>query len=283
MDRAELADFLRRRREALQPEDVGLARGVRRRTTGLRREEVAALASMSPDYYTRLEQRRGPQPSESMLDAVARALRLTRDERDHLYLLCGRTPPPGAPRSEHVSPALMRVLDSLDVPALVVTDLGVTLAQNPAAVALLGDQTRYTGPARHLLHRWFTDPRERRIYPLEDQDRHEQTFVADLRAAVARHPDDERARELVARLRSASPAFAAAWDEHRVATKRSRRKRLVHPEVGTLELHCQTLVAEEEGQSLLVFTATPGTEDQDKLRLLGVLGTQRFDTLLAEM
>ena len=281
VDRTQLADFLRRRREALAPGDVGLSSGPRRRTAGLRREEVAALASMSPDYYARLEQRRGPQPSESMLAAIARALRLSRDERDHLFRLAGHVPPARSRRTEHVSPALMRVLDRLDTPAAVVTDLGVTLVQNPAAVALLGDQTRYSGPSRHLLYRWFTDPAERTIYPEADRAHHERQFVAGLRAALSRDPEDGRARALVALLHRTSDAFAAAWAEHRVAIRTSERKRFTHPQVGTLEVDCQTLVAEEQGQALLVFTATPGGEDAEKLRLLGVIGTQRLDGAVA--
>ena len=145
MDRAQLADFLRTRREALQPEDVGLPRGARRRTGGLRREEVAALSGMSTDYYGRLEQRRGPQPSEQMLAAIARGLRLSLDERDHLFRIAGHNAPQRALRSDHVNPGLMRVLDRLDdTPAQVITGLAETLLQTRPAVALLGDQTRFT-------------------------------------------------------------------------------------------------------------------------------------------
>src|SRR5690348_18490604 len=133
MDRAALADFLRRRREALQPGDVGLPAGFagRRRTRGLRREEVAALAAMSTDYYTRLEQQRGPQPSEQMLTALARALRLTGDERDYLFRVGGHNAPAPVAAAAHVAPALLRVLDRLsDTPALILSSLGETLVQN---------------------------------------------------------------------------------------------------------------------------------------------------------
>jgi len=139
MDRAQLADFLRSRREAIQPGDVGITRGPRRRTSGLRREEVAQLTGMSTDYYARLEQQRGPQPSEQMVAAMARGLRLTLDERDHLFRLAGHTAPTRVRRSDHVSPTLMKVLDRLDdTPAQVMSDLGETLVQNRLAVALLG-------------------------------------------------------------------------------------------------------------------------------------------------
>ncbi|MBE2320342.1 helix-turn-helix domain-containing protein [Solirubrobacter sp. CPCC 204708] len=276
MDRPQLADFLRRRREALLPDDVGLDAGPRRRTKGLRREEVALLAHMSTDYYSRLEQQRGPQPSEPMLASIARALRLTQDERDHLFRLAGHTPSPRARRTDHVNPALMRVLDRLDTPAQVMSDLGDTLAQNELAVALVGEQTRHTGPARSVLYRWFTDPREREIYPEEDRPRHTRAYVAGTRAVLARDPDDPRAREIVDELLRISPEFAELWSQHEVAIRLSDRKRMVHPRIGVITLHCQHLIAADEGQILLVYTATPGSEDADKLRLLSVIGNQRF-------
>jgi transcriptional regulator with XRE-family HTH domain len=276
MDRPQLADFLRRRRAALQPEDVGLARGQRRRTKGLRREEVATLASMSTDYYSRLEQRRGPQPSEHMLAAIARGLRLTQDERDHLFRLAGHTAPARAQRSDHVSPALMHVLDRLDTPALVMSYLGHTLVQNPSAIALLGDQTVFKGPSRSIVYRWFTDPKERRIYPEADHPYHGRVYVAGLRSRLAKTGEDSSILELIELLRLHSEEFTSLWNEHEVAVRTSDRKRMVHPMVGSLELDCQILRAESQAQSLLVFTATPGTEDYDKLQLLSVIGTQQF-------
>lgn len=159
MDNKALADFLRHRREALRPRDVGLVAGPRRRTQGLRREEVAQLAGMSTDYYARLEQQRAPQPSVQITTALARALRLTLDESDHLFALIGHNAPARFQPSAHVSPALLRVLDRLhDTPAMVHSDLIDTLAMNPLAVALLGDQTRHTGLARSAFYRWFMDP-----------------------------------------------------------------------------------------------------------------------------
>ena len=276
MDRPQLADFLRRRRAALQPEDVGLARGPRRRTKGLRREEVATLASMSTDYYSRLEQQRGPQPSEQMLAAIARGLRLTQDERDHLFRLAGHTAPAHGQRSDHVSPALMRVLDRFDTPAQVMSDLGHTLVQNPFAIALLGDQTIFNGPSRSIVYRWFTDPEERRIYPEADHPYHSRVYVAGLRARLARGGDDSSMTELIEQLRLRSEEFTSLWNEHEVAVRTSDRKRMVHPMIGSLELDCQILIAESQAQILLVFTATPGTEDYDKLQLLSVIGTQQF-------
>lgn len=275
MDRAQLADFLRRRREALQPEDVGLRRGSRRRTSGLRREEVAALCDMSVDYYSRLEQSRGPQPSEQMLAAMARGLRLTLDERDHLFRLAGHTAPARALRSDHISPGVMRVLDRLaDTPAQVMTELGETLAQTPAARALFGDETRYEGFMRSVGYRWFMDPSVRDVYPAEDHPMHSRAFTADIRTVYAKHGPRSRAGAIVEALLAESPQFAAIWTEHEVRATHAREKRVQHPEVGVMDLQCQFLIDPEQGQTLLVLTATPGTESYEMLQLLSVIGTQ---------
>jgi transcriptional regulator with XRE-family HTH domain len=278
MDRDGLADFLRRRREALQPDDVGLAKGRRRRTSGLRREEVAALAHMSTDFYARLEQRRGSRPSEQTVGAIARALRLTQDERDHLFQLAGHTAPPRGFRTDHVSPALMRVLDRLDTPAQVVSDLGVTLAQNALGEALMGQGMGYTGLARSVFYRWFTDPAERSRFPEADHPIHSRSYVAALRAVHGRSTDDREAIELVAALVRRSPEFAALWERHEVAARTDTRKRILHPSVGLMTLDCQILTAENLTERLVVFTATPGTEDAERLALLSVVGTQTFET-----
>lgn len=275
MDRAQLADFLRRRREALQPEDVGLRRGSRRRTSGLRREEVAVLCDMSTDYYSRIEQARGPQPSEQMLAAIARGLRLTLDERDHLFRLAGHSAPTRALRSEHVSPGLMRVLDRLaDTPAQVMSELGETLAQTAAARALFGDETRFEGSMRSIGYRWFMDPSARAVYPVEDHPAHSRAFTADIRTAYAKFGSGSRAGALVHELLANSPEFAELWEAHEVRSTHEREKRLQHPEIGVMDLQCQFLIDPEQGQTLLVLTATPGTESHDRLQLLSVIGTQ---------
>lgn len=277
MDRAELADFLRHRRESLRPSDVGLPEGERRRTAGLRREEVASLVGMSTDYYARLEQQRGPQPSEQMLIALTRGLRLGLDERDHLYRLTGHHPPRRTRGGEHVSPALLRVLDRLDdTPALVLSDLAETLAQNPLAVALLGDQRRHEGLARSAFYRWFTDPAERASYPADDHEHQLALQASGLRAALSMAGGGGRPRELVEALLGASDEFAALWRRHEVHQRFDDRKTLVHPELGRIEVDCQALFTEDQSQTLLVLTARPGSPDAEKLRLLGVIGTQRF-------
>jgi transcriptional regulator with XRE-family HTH domain len=277
MDRAALADFLRRRREALQPEDVGLPSGARRRAPGLRREEVAALAVMSTDYYTRLEQRRGPQPSEQMLASLARALRLTGDERDYLFEIAGHSAPTSVSAATHVAPALMRVLDRLDdTPALILSNLGETLVQNRMADALFGDRSGYTGLARSEVYRWFTDPSERLRYPEDDRDRQSRAMVANLRAAYGPMGPRSRAGELVRALRKESTEFAELWDRHEVAKRFEDHKTLIHPEIGPIELDCQVLFTEDQSQALLVLTAPPRTEGYEKLQLLAVLGQDRF-------
>lgn len=277
MDRVELAAFLRRRREELRPEDVGLPVGARRRAPGLRREEVAMLAAMSTDYYTRLEQQRGPQPSEQMLAALARSLRLRDDERDYLFRVAGRNAPSPATTATHVAPALLRVLDRLsDTPALILSNLGEVLVQNRFAEALYGDRSHYTGLARSEIYRWFTDPDERRIYPEHDRDRQSRALVANLRAAHGSMGPRSKAGELVRALRKESPEFDELWERHEVTKRFEDHKVLVHPELGEIEVDCQALFTEDQSQALLVLTAAPHTEAFEKLQLLGVLGNERF-------
>jgi len=277
MDRAALAAFLRHRREALRPGDVGLPAGARRRARGLRREEVAALAVMSVDYYTRLEQQRGPQPSEQMLAALARALRLTGSERDYLFQTAGHNPPASVAAATHVAPALLRVLDRLnDTPALILSSLGETLVQNRMAEALFGDKSGCTGLARSEIYRWFTDPAERLHYPEDDRDRQSRAQVAGLRAAYSTMGPNSQAGELVRALQKASPEFAGLWERHEVAKRFAEHKILLHPQLGPIEVDCQALFTEDRSQALLVLTAPPGTEGYEKLQLVAALGQERF-------
>ncbi|HYZ30040.1 MAG TPA: helix-turn-helix transcriptional regulator [Thermoleophilaceae bacterium] len=276
MDVDGLADFLRRRREALQPEDVGLSPGRRRRTSGLRREEVARLAHMSTDFYTRLEQRRGSRPSEQTVAALARALRLNQDERDHLFALAGHNPPPRSFRSDYPSPGLLRLLDRLDTPAQVISDLGVTLAQNQLGEALLGGRTGYSGLRRSVFYRWFTDPAERRIHPEDEHEMHSRGYVAWLRAVDGRAGDDPEVRDMIEHLLRESDEFTELWQRHEVGSRSGTLKRFIHPLVGTMTLDCQILTSENGTERLVVFTATPGSEDADRLALLSVIGAQGF-------
>jgi transcriptional regulator with XRE-family HTH domain len=277
MDRAGLADLLRSRRLRLTPADVGLPPGQRRRTPGLRRDEVASLAAMSTDYYTRLEQARGPHPSPAVLTGLARALRMTDDERDHLFHLAGHPAPQRTATSTHVSPGLLHLVDRLaDTPALVVNDVEETVFQNPLSIALMGDQTRLTGRSRSATWRWFTDPAARARFPEEDWPVHSRTHTASLRATYGRRGGDADVAALVAELLEVSPEFAALWPEHEVAVRRSDAKRIIHPEVGLLDLLCEILVSGVNGQTLVVLFPRPGTDAREKLELLRVIGTQEF-------
>jgi transcriptional regulator with XRE-family HTH domain len=270
MDRRELADFLRKRREQLRPREVGLPERSRSRTNGLRREDVASLADISTDYYTRLEQNRGPNPSASVLQGLARALRLTDDERDHLYLLAGQAPPAHAPNDHHIAPGLLAVLDHLqDLPAFVHTPLGDLLYQTPLSQAVTGRT------AGNFYLSWFLDPHGRdRAHP-DDVAAHSAAHVADLRATAARRADSETDK-LVTELRTGSDEFDSLWQAHTVKVRRSQRKRFVHPEVGLLDLYCEVMVSALNDQRLVVHSAAPGTDTAEKLDLLRVIGTQQL-------
>lgn len=272
----ELGTFLKTRRERIRPEAVGLVAGPRRRVPGLRREEVALLAGASVDYYNELERGAGSQPSEQMLAALARALRLTRDERDYLFHLADRPIPADDGRAAHVHPGMLDLLSRLpSTPAQVITDLHVTLVQNPLAVALLGDQSHLEGASASFIHRWFTDESSRSLYPEDDHDAQSRAFTADLRAAAAaRGPRDTEAAAMVEDLLERSPEFAALWAVHDVAFRRDDRKRIRHSTLGVIDVNCLNLFSEDGRQRLLWFTPALGTPSADALDMLAVIGTQ---------
>ncbi|MFF4028985.1 helix-turn-helix transcriptional regulator [Streptomyces sviceus] len=274
----ELGAFLRSRRARIRPQDVGLPTGPRRRVPGLRRDEVAQLAGASVDYYNELERGAGSQPSEQMIAALARALRLTADERDYLYHLADRPVPVHGSAASHVHPGMLDLLTRLtSTPAQVITDLHVTLVQNPLAVALLGDHSGFRGPRASFIHRWFTDPAARNLYPEVDHEAQSRAFVADLRAAAARRDSkDTEAGSMIGALLDASPEFAALWADHDVAFRRNDRKRLNHPALGVIEVNCLNLFSEDGRQRLLWFTPAVGTDSADALDLLAVIGTQQI-------
>lgn len=275
IDRTGLAEFLRRRRELLQPEDVGMPRGQRRRTSGLRREEVAVLCNMSTDYYSRLERERGPHPSEQMIASIAQGLHLSLDERDHLFRLAGHNPPPRGTTSEHISPGLLRILDRLDdTPAEIVTELGETLRQTPMGVALTGETTGYTGPERSIGFRWFTDPATRELYAPQEHEFLTRMFASGLRQVATVRGPGSRAARYAELLLDRSAEFRRVWEDHEIGVRPHEVKHFVHPEVGALELTCQSLLDPDQSHRLLVYTALPGSESHEKLRLLSVLAPQ---------
>jgi transcriptional regulator with XRE-family HTH domain len=273
---AELGAFLRSRRERIRPADVGLPAGPRRRVPGLRREEVAQLAGASVDYYNELERgdhllgRLGPGA------ALARALRLSADERDYLYRLADRPVPVQGGAASHVHPGMLDLLGRMtSTPAQVITDLHVTLVQNPLAVALVGDQSGLTGPRASFVHRWFTEPDTRRLHPEADHESQSRAFVADLRAAAARRDaKDPEVGSMIRTLLGVSPEFASLWADHDVAFRRDDRKRIVHPTLGVIEVNCLNLFSEDGRQRLLWFTPAVGTDSAGLLDLLAVVGTQ---------
>ena len=235
---------------------------------------------MSTDYYARLERQRGPHPSEQMIAAIAQGLHLSLDERDHLFRLAGHHPPARGSLSEHISPGLLRILDHLaDTPAEIVTELGETLRQTPLGIALTGDATLHTGPARSLGYRWFTDPDSRALYAPEDHTFLSRLYASHLRALVTRRGPTSRAAQLADLALAGSEELQRLWQTHEVGLRPHEVKQFVHPQVGALQLHCQTLLDPEQSHLLLVYTAVPGTESYDKLQLLSVLGAQPTNSL----
>lgn len=275
VDRAELAAFLRAWRARVQPADVGLPAGGRRRTPGLRRQEVAQLAGMSVEYYIRLEQGRGPRPSRQMIGAICRALRLSEDETAHLHHLVGEPPLPPSGLVRDVRPGVLHLLDRLDdTPALVCSAARDVLAWNAMAAALLGDFSALAPADRNLIWRYFTDPASRARHEEPDATRFSCNAVADLRAAAARYPADSGLRRLIERLLAASPEFVELWARQDVRVRRSSHKRIVHPVVGPLDLDCEALHDPHRDQWTIFYTAAPGTPSHSALRLLKVVGGQ---------
>jgi transcriptional regulator with XRE-family HTH domain len=276
VDRSELADFLRSRRERVQPQDVGLEPGPRRRTPGLRREEVARLSGMSVDYYIRLEQARGPRPSRQVLAAIARALRLTDGERSYLFNLAGEQPCPPHSPPQDVPQGILLLLDRLDdTPAFVLDAKYDVLAWNAMAAALLTDFSELPGAERNTI-RWFFTHSAGKIASDEQLGCFARESVADLRAAAARYPEDPGVRRLIADLKAGSEIFRELWAERDVTVRRSTTKRMSHRLVGPIELHCDVLHVPDLDQRLVLYTAAPGTPSYEKLRLLRVIGTERF-------
>jgi len=256
--REELADFLRMRRAALTPEDVGLPLGGRRRTPGLRREEVAQLAGVGATWYTWLEQGRDVRASLDVLEAIARALRLTPAERTHLILLGrGEEAPPCKPPAERVSPTIRRLIENLELaPALLLGRRWDYLAWNRAACALFGDFDKVPRAARNHLWLMFMDPARREMFP--DWERGSRMAVAKFRADSARHIGDPSFDELIQALRQSSPEFCKAWKRHEVGRSGEGRKELIHPLLGTLIFeHAVFHPSEAPQQRLILYTPVP--------------------------
>lgn len=280
VDRAELAGFLRGRRERISPADVGLPAGPRRRTPGLRREEVAHLAYISTEYYTRLEQARGPRPSREVLAGLARALRLSDAEREHLHLLAGAPPGPAPGPSREVRQSILDLVHRLPRSAAFVTSATLeVLAWNELAAALMEDFSALSRRDRNLARRAFLGPRSegRRLYGVSDAEAFARHAARRLRTAAARYPDDPEVTALIHELRSGSAEFARLWDSHDVDVEPTLRKTFRHPLVGPVTVNCDALELSDRDQQVVIYTAVPGTPSEEALRLLSVIGTQRMD------
>jgi transcriptional regulator with XRE-family HTH domain len=273
MATTEFGHALRRWRDRVTPEAAGLPVGGHRRAAGLRREELAQLAGISVDYVTRLEQGRATNPSEQVVEALSRALRLTCAERVRLFNLAGLVPPGQGTVPAYLTPGVQRMLDRLTATPVAVFDAaGTQLMASPLYTALMGE---HRGNERNAVWRNFLGSGSRVRHTPEALRDLQTAQAAMLRAATSRYPADQSVRRLVAELRAKSDLFADLWDsgavsDHPVAS----HKTIDHPQVGPLTLDCDVLSVAGADLTIMVYTAEPGTEDAERLSLLAVLGTQ---------
>ncbi|MCA2230147.1 helix-turn-helix transcriptional regulator [Nonomuraea aurantiaca] len=274
-DTTTLGEFLRLRRGRLKPQDVGIASYGERRVPGLRREELAQLAGVSVTYYTRLEQGQSHQASESVIEALARALELSDDERLYLHNLARpRTARPRTPAPATVRRATRQLINSLQWPAVVTGPRTEVLAWNSPGYRLLAGHLDRDAPDHadrrpNLTRMLFLDPHHRDLYPRWDTSA--SCAVASLRLTVSRRPDDPELAALIGELTMKSEEFTTLWSAHPVAEHASGPRHLRHPEIGELDLELETLLlADEPDQRLLIYSAADGSPSQAALRLLWV-------------
>jgi transcriptional regulator with XRE-family HTH domain len=279
VDSWEFGRLVRRSRDRIAPETVGLPPGTRRRATGLRREELAGLAGISADYLTRLEQGRATSPSAQVVESLARALRLPDAERDLLYRLAGHAAPGADVVPTRIPPSVQRLLDRLANTPVAVYDATQTLiVANAPYDALMGATSSWRGIERNALWRHLVGPGSRVVHTPEEQDDLVRRLVADLRLTAARYPADRTVTRLVAELAAQSPRFGELWEADGLEAPRdtSRHKTVDHPAVGRINLDCDVLVVTADDLRIMVYTAEPGTEDAERLALAVVLGTQEL-------
>ena len=277
MESWEFGRMVRRRRDALAPEAAGVAVGGRRRATGLRREELAALAGISADYLTRLEQGRATAPSAQVVEALGRALRLSDPDRELLLRLAGHASPSLGLVSARIPTSVQRLLDRLAHTPVAVFDATWTLlTANAPYDAVMGATTGLQGIERNAVWRNLVRGGGRTVHDPEARGAFEAGLVADLRRTAARYPDDPRLHRLVGELSAASARFRRLWEADAPAGEgeASRRKTIEHPTVGRIVLDCDTLVVAGDDLRIMAYTAEPGTEDAERLALAVVLGTQ---------
>lgn len=277
MEPWEFGTAVRRWRDRVAPGSVGVSAGHRRRATGLRREELAALAGISVDYLTRLEQGRATSPSAQVVESLARALRLSDLEREHLFRLAGQAPPGRDVVSSRVTPSVQRLLDRLSNTPVVVHDASWTLVvANAPYDALMGDTSAWHGIERNNVWRHVIGPGTRAVHTAQEQAEFEASLVADLRLTAARYPADRRLQDLVRELSTLSTHFVELWESAEPVPHqdRSRHKTIEHPAVGRITLDCDTLLVAGDDLRITVYTAEPGSDDAERLALAVVLGTQ---------
>ncbi|MEV8376037.1 helix-turn-helix transcriptional regulator [Kribbella sp. NPDC056861] len=280
MDKQELGAFLRSRRERLRPEDVGLPSGPRRRTPGLRREEVAVLAHISTEYYVRLEQSRAPRPSGEVLAGIAGALRLTDTESDHLHVLAGTAPTRTGLHRRDVRPSILALLERLPQTAGFVTSaVYEVLAWNDLAAALMENFAELTPEDRNLARRAFLSSPDKSLYGISDAAEFKDHVVMGLRAAMTRYPTDPAVTSLVEDLREGSAEFTRRWERHDVQASPMLTKTFQHPVVGEITVDCDALTLTDRDQHLVLYTAPAGSPSAEALALLNVLGVETFKAL----
>ena len=277
MDAWEFGRTVRRWRDRVQPTTVGVPVGGRRRATGLRREELAGLAGISVDYLTRLEQGRATSPSVQVVEALARALRVSDTERDLLFRLAGHAPPGLDVVSSHITSSVQRLLDRLANTLVAVFDATWTLVvANAPYDALMGLTTGWRGIERNSVWRHLVGPGSRAVQTPEQKAELEARLVADLRLTAARYPADQRLKQLTRDLAAQSPRFVKLWESGALESHQDsgRRKVIDHPDVGPITLDCDTLIVAADDLRIMIYTAEPDTEDAERLALAVVLGTQ---------
>jgi transcriptional regulator with XRE-family HTH domain len=277
MDSWEFGRTVRRWRDRVQPTTVGVPVGGRRRATGLRREELAGLAGISVDYLTRLEQGRATSPSVQVVEALARALRVSDTERDLLFRLAGHAPLGLDVVSSHITSSVQRLLDRLANTPVAVFDATWTLVvANAPYDALMGPTTGWRGIERNSVWRHLVGPGSRAVQTPEQKAELEARLVADLRLTAARYPADQRLKQLTRDLAAQSPRFVKLWESGALEPHQDsgRRKVIDHPDVGFITLDCDTLIVAADDLRIMIYTAEPDTEDAERLALAVVLGTQ---------
>lgn len=273
----EFGRTVRQWRDRVQPTAVGVPAGHRRRAVGLRREELATLAGISVDYLTRLEQGRATSPSIQVVEALARALRVSDAERELLFGLAGHAAPGHDMVSSRVTPGVQRILDRLAHTPVAVYDATWTLLlANAPYDALMGPTTTWQGNERNGVWRNLVGPGSRTLHTPAQRAEFEAGIVADLRLTAARYPADQRLKQLVRELSAASRRFADLWASGAPMPHRDfgRHKVIDHPDVGHITLDCDTFVVAADDIRIMIYTAEPGSEDAERLALAIVLGTQ---------